>query len=91
MRTRLRSGETFLVAIVPSFLGEPAFLGAGDAFSAAMLAWLHKRGRLRRDLLPELSSENLAQLLTFANQEAAMACGYAGADAPYRSHVPTPL
>ncbi|TMF48011.1 MAG: carbohydrate kinase [Chloroflexi bacterium] len=66
-------------------------VGAGDAFSAAMLAWLHKRGRLRRDLLPELSSENLAQLLTFANHEAAMACGYAGADAPYRSKVPTPL
>jgi len=66
-------------------------VGAGDAFSAAMLAWLHNQGRLRRDLLPELSSENLAQLLTFANQVAAIACGHAGADAPYRSQVPTPL
>ncbi|TMB44441.1 MAG: carbohydrate kinase [Chloroflexi bacterium] len=63
-------------------------VGAGDAFSAAMLAWLHYQGCLNRDLLPELSSQRLAQLLRFANLASARTCARAGAEAPYRYELP---
>ena len=63
-------------------------VGAGDAFSAAMLAWLHSEGSLHRDLLRCLSSDKLARLLKFANRASAMACARAGAEAPYRYELP---
>ena len=62
-------------------------VGAGDAFSAAMLAWLHGRERLRRERLAELSADDLGGLLSFANHVSAIACTRAGADPPYLSQV----
>ena len=63
-------------------------VGAGDAFSAAMLAWLHRHKRLNRERLAELSADDLSGLLSFANQVSAIACTRAGADPPYLSQVP---
>jgi fructokinase len=62
-------------------------VGAGDAFSAAMLAWLHRHDRLRRECITELSDDDLGELLTFANRVAAFACTVAGADPPYLSRL----
>lgn len=63
-------------------------VGAGDAFSAAMLAWLHRHERLNREYLVDLSVNDLSELLSFANRVSAIACTRAGADPPHRSQVP---
>jgi fructokinase len=60
-------------------------IGAGDAFGAALLAWLHDRDRLRRDL--RLSSEELRDALTFACMVASITCTRAGADPPRREEL----
>jgi fructokinase len=62
-------------------------VGAGDAFSAGLLAWLHREGKLKRQLLERLSTTELLRLLTYANRVSALACTRAGADPPYRSEV----
>lgn len=63
-------------------------VGAGDAFSAAMLAWLLRQERLNRERLADLSANDLGELLSFANRVSAIACTRAGADPPYLSQVP---
>ena len=62
-------------------------VGVGDAFSAGLLAWLHREGRLKPQLLERISSKDLLRLLTYANRVSALACTRAGADPPYRSEV----
>jgi fructokinase len=57
-------------------------VGAGDAFTAAALAWLHHTGRLDRGRLAGLSSLELADLLRDANRAAALACTRPGASPP---------
>lgn len=66
-------------------------VGAGDAFSAGLLAWLHREGKLKRELLERLSSTDLQRLLGYANRVSALACTKAGADPPYRSEVESGL
>ncbi len=65
-------------------------VGAGDAFTAGLLAWLHHRGRLTRDGLRRLSPDDLAAALRYANRVAAMTCTRAGADPPRRKEVEAP-
>jgi fructokinase len=60
-------------------------IGAGDAFGAALLAWLHDHDRLRRDL--RLSSQELRDALTFACLVASITCTRAGADPPRRDEL----
>jgi fructokinase len=57
-------------------------IGAGDAFGAALLAWLHNHDRLRRDL--HLSSDELRDALGFSCLVASLTCTRAGADPPRR-------
>jgi fructokinase len=57
-------------------------IGAGDAFGAAMLAWLHDRGALKTDLV--LSADDLESALEFACQVASITCTRAGAEPPRR-------
>jgi fructokinase len=64
-------------------------IGAGDAFGAALLAWLHNHDRLRRDL--RLSSEELRDALTFACLVASITCTRAGADPPRRKDLSSGL
>ena len=60
-------------------------IGAGDAFGAAAVAWLHEHGLLRTDL--RLSSGELNSLLEFSALAASLTCARAGAEPPWRSEL----
>jgi len=60
-------------------------IGAGDAFGAALLAWLHDHGRLSRDL--RLRRGELRAALEFACLVASLTCTRPGADPPWRSEL----
>ena len=60
-------------------------IGAGDAFGAALLAWLHDHGRLSRDL--RLERAELRAALEFACLVASITCTRAGADPPWRADL----
>jgi fructokinase len=60
-------------------------IGAGDAFGAAVLAWLHDHDSLRPDLA--LDREGLESMLGFACLVAAITCTRAGADPPWRAEL----
>lgn len=62
-------------------------VGAGDAFTAGLLARLHARRRLTRDGLRRLTTGDVADALRYANRVAALTCARAGADPPRRSEV----
>ncbi|HLU33708.1 MAG TPA: carbohydrate kinase [Natronosporangium sp.] len=62
-------------------------IGAGDAFSAATLAWLWEQGVRERGALAGLDEAALRRLLTFANQVAAHTCARPGADPPRREEL----
>lgn len=59
-------------------------VGAGDAFTAGVLADLHDNGRLSCDAVASLSEEELRALLTVGNEIAADTCTRRGADPPWR-------
>jgi fructokinase len=61
-------------------------IGAGDAFGAALLAWLHDHGRLSHDL--HLVPDDLRAALEFACLVASITCTRAGANPPRRSELP---
>jgi fructokinase len=58
-------------------------IGAGDAFGAGLLAWLHDRGHLKKDLA--LEAADLDAALEFACLVASLTCTRAGAEPPRRS------
>jgi fructokinase len=60
-------------------------IGAGDAFGAALLAWLHDRDGLTRDL--NLGAGELESALTFACLVASLTCTRAGAEPPRRGEL----
>lgn len=60
-------------------------IGAGDTFGAAMLAYLHDRGRLTPDL--QLERSELRAALAFACRAAAITCSRPGADPPWKGEV----
>jgi fructokinase len=60
-------------------------IGAGDAFGAALLAWLHDHGAIRPDL--HLEEEELSAALTFACLAGALTCARAGADPPWKREM----
>ena len=62
-------------------------VGAGDSFSAGLLAGLSERGITSRNALVRLPDPDLAQTLRFAAAVAALACTKAGADPPRRKEV----
>ncbi|TMG23359.1 MAG: carbohydrate kinase [Chloroflexi bacterium] len=57
-------------------------IGAGDAFGAALLAWLHDHQAVRRDI--SLESDELQSALEFACLGAALTCAREGADPPWK-------
>ena len=63
-------------------------IGAGDAFGAGLLAWLHDHHRLERDL--QLEREELRAALEFACLVASITCTRAGADPPRRGELDHP-
>ncbi len=60
-------------------------IGAGDAFGAALLAWLYEHGCLQPDL--SLEEADVRAALEFACLAAAITCTRAGADPPRRSEM----
>jgi fructokinase len=60
-------------------------IGAGDAFGAAFLAWLHDHGALSPDLT--LADEELKAALEFACLAGALTCTRAGAEPPWKSEM----
>ena len=60
-------------------------IGAGDAFGAALLAWLHDHDAIQPDLY--LEKEEVKAALEFACLAAALTCARAGADPPWKSEM----
>jgi fructokinase len=60
-------------------------IGAGDAFGAALLAWLHDHDAIRPDL--HLEKDEVKDALDFACLAAALTCARAGADPPWKSEM----
>lgn len=60
-------------------------IGAGDAFGAALLAWLHDHDCITRDLI--LESSELKAALDYACLAAAITCSRAGADPPWKQEM----
>lgn len=62
-------------------------VGAGDAFSAGLLAWLDERDRLSADGLADLDDPGLTEALTHATRVAGITCTRHGADPPRADEV----
>jgi fructokinase len=62
-------------------------IGAGDSFQAALLFALHKQGRLLRDRLKDISTEELRRALSFAANCAGLTCTRPGADPPWSHEI----
>ena len=62
-------------------------VGAGDAFTSGLLAWLHETGRLDRVRLRAIPADALRTSLVFANRAAAITCTRAGAQPPTRAEM----
>ena len=62
-------------------------IGAGDAFTAGMLAQMDGTGRLTKAGIGRLTSDEMADALGFAAKVAAVTVGRAGADPPWREEL----
>ncbi len=60
-------------------------IGAGDAFGAALLAWLYEQGALEVDL--RLGQADLESALAYACLAAAITCSRPGADPPWKGEM----
>jgi fructokinase len=60
-------------------------IGAGDAFGAALLAWLHDHDAIHTDL--SLDGEQLKAALGYACLAASLTCAREGADPPLKSEM----
>ncbi len=78
--TERRQVPAFQVPVVDT-------VGAGDAFSAGLLAGLAERGITSRAALTALPAADLDDTLRFAAAVAALTCTRAGADPPTRTAV----
>ena len=65
-------------------------IGAGDAFTSGLLAWLDEAGRLEQARLREIPADVLRRGLAFANRAAAITCTRAGAQPPTRAEMGPP-
>jgi len=63
-------------------------IGAGDAFGAAFLAWLHDHAAIRPD--PCLETEEFTAALDFACLAGAITCTRAGAEPPWKWEMLAP-
>jgi fructokinase len=62
-------------------------VGAGDAFGAGLLAWLHDHGLIRPDLT--LEEDELRAALDYACRVASLTCARAGANPPRKDELRT--
>lgn len=80
-------GETVKVAGNPVQIVDT--VGAGDAFTAGLLAWLYRAEALQRERVARLDREGIAQALAYANKVAALTCTRCGAEPPSLLEVET--
>jgi fructokinase len=66
-------------------------VGAGDAFTSGLLAWLQEAGWLDRTRLRAIPADALRRGLAFANRAAAFTCTRAGAQPPTRAEMDGPV
>jgi fructokinase len=66
-------------------------VGAGDAFTSGLLAWLQEAGWLDRTRLRAIPADALRRGLAFANRAAAITCTRAGAQPPTRTEMDGPV
>jgi fructokinase len=78
-------GESFAVPAVAAEVVDT--VGAGDAFSGALLDWLGRHGRLRPGDLDRLSAAEAREAVGFASEAAALTCSKAGANPPWSSEL----
>jgi fructokinase len=57
-------------------------VGAGDTFSAALLAGLRRAGRLSPERIGDLDTETLGSVLSYAVVASSITCSRRGADLP---------
>jgi len=62
-------------------------IGAGDSFQAALLFALYKQGRLARQQLKDIGTEELRRALSFAANCAGLTCTRPGADPPWSHEI----
>ena len=62
-------------------------IGAGDAFGAAALAWLHDRDALDPEL--SVTDQDVRSLLEYSCRAASLTCTRSGAEPPWRSEMQT--
>ncbi len=62
-------------------------VGAGDTFNAGVLAELHSRGRLTREAVGSLTSDDIAAALSLGARAAAVTVSRAGANPPTRAEL----
>jgi fructokinase len=62
-------------------------VGAGDSFSAAILARLESRKLLTKRAIAELSEADIADLLAFATKAASITASRPGADSPWATEM----
>jgi fructokinase len=63
-------------------------VGAGDAFTSGLLAWLDQHDRLTRPGLDALTGQELTAALRQAVEVAAITCTRAGSDPPRADELP---
>lgn len=78
--------EDLRVAVAAPPVNVVDTVGAGDTFSAALLARLYDYGLVRPD--PTLDVSQVESALRFACLAASITCSRTGADPPYRSELP---
>ncbi|MDA1358756.1 carbohydrate kinase [Glycomyces luteolus] len=78
-------GESFAVPAAETDLVDT--VGAGDAFSGALLDWLGRNERLRPGDLDRLTAEEAREAVRFASKVAAFTCSRAGANPPWKSEL----
>ena len=77
---------TVEVAVPP--VGVVDTVGAGDAFTSGLLAWLRQTAHLDQESLDLLTPDELAAGLAFAARVAAVTCTRRGATPPTRDEIP---
>ena len=63
-------------------------VGAGDSFSAGILAGLHAKGLLRKDLLGNVPKDDLVSVLELGAAVSAVTSTRVGANPPFRRELP---
>lgn len=62
-------------------------IGAGDSFQAALLFALHEQGRIARQALKDIGTDELRRALSFAANCAGLTCTRPGADPPWSREI----